>query len=37
MRFAAAVEHVENVADPDLETILAADKAARDFVTENYS
>jgi len=34
---AAAVEHFGNVKDPDLETILAADKAARDFVTENYS
>jgi len=34
---AAAVEHFENVKDPDLETILAADKAARDFVTENFS
>ena len=34
---AAAVAHFENVADPDLETILAADRAARDFVTENFS
>ena len=34
---AAAVAHFENVADPDLETILAADRAARDFVTEKYS
>ena len=32
---AAAVEAIGNVADPDLETILAADRAARDFVTEN--
>ena len=34
---AAAVDHFGNVKDPDLETILAADKAARDFVTENFS
>ena len=33
---AAAVEAIGNAADPDLETILAADRAARDFVTENY-
>ncbi len=32
---AAAVEAIGNVADPDLETILTADRAARDFVTEN--
>ena len=34
---AAAVERFGNVADPDLETILAADRAAREFVTENFS
>ena len=34
---AAAVERFGNVTDPDLETILAADRAARDFVTENFS
>ena len=33
---AAAVEHFGNVADPDLYTILEADRAAREFVTENY-
>ena len=33
---AAAVEAIGNVTDPDLETILAADRAARDFVTETY-
>ena len=33
---AAAVAAIGNVADPDLDTILAADRAARDFVTENY-
>ena len=33
---AAAVEHFGNVADPDLDTILEADRAAREFVTENY-
>ena len=33
---AAAVEAIGNVRDPDLETILAADRAARDYVTETY-
>ncbi len=33
---AAAVEAIGNVENPDLETILAADRAARDFVTEKY-
>lgn len=33
----AAVEGIEIVEDPDLETILEADKAARVFVTEHFS
>ncbi len=33
----AAVEGIEIVKDPDLETILEADKAARVFVTEHFS
>jgi 1-deoxy-D-xylulose-5-phosphate reductoisomerase len=34
---AAAVEHVGVVQNPDLETILAADQAARAYVMENFS
>ena len=34
---AEAIEHVGVVQRPDLDTILAADKAARAFVTEKYS
>ena len=33
----AAVESIDIVKDPDLETILEADKAARVFVTEHFS
>lgn len=33
----AAVESIDIVNDPDLETILEADKAARVFVTEHFS
>lgn len=33
----AAAESIEIVKDPDLETILEADKAARVFVTEHFS
>ena len=34
---AGAVAKLENVSEPDLETILEADKAARAYVMENYT
>ena len=33
----SAVESIEIVKDPDLETVLEADRAARNYVTEHYS